>query len=240
MPVEHYFKPGDKIKSYTITKILGEGRYGIAYLAEDSTSTSYVIKQFKKQMIKASRDEIFYEQEILKSLNSPKFPKFVGTFFNEQAEGFVMEYISGRVFEDYLFRDNRKFTRLEIYNIADKLLEIINLLQAEGIVHRDIRLPNVIVNPNHELILIDFGLARFIDHLYYVKQMDYWYLGDFLLHLFYTTQPDDPSDVERPWYEELTLSPHERHFLKRLMGLEKEYDAIEDIQYDLNQLLHLL
>lgn len=44
------------------------------------------------------------------------------------------------------------------------MLDIIAILQKNNIVHRDIRPPNVILTDSNELILIDFGLARYIDN----------------------------------------------------------------------------
>ena len=36
-------------------------------------------------------------------------------------------------------------------------------------------------------LLIDFGLARYIDNEKYMKQEDYWYIGDFLIHYYFYT-----------------------------------------------------
>ena len=79
------------------------------------------------------------------------------------------EYIEGKVFEDLLVKDRYKFSKGEIYRIGSQLLELIEILHNKNIVHRDIRLPNVILKENNELALIDFGLARIADNKKYVS-----------------------------------------------------------------------
>lgn len=147
-----------------------------------------------------------------------------------------MEFKAGNVFEDLILEDGWMFSRKEIYQITYGLLDIIKYLQLHHIVHRDIRTPNVILTDANELALIDFGLARYIDDYHYDKQMDYWYLGDFILHLFYTRKQRYTNLRNRPWYHELNLTKAEKRFIKRLLGELTPYDAIEEIYYDLSQL----
>ena len=86
-----------------------------------------------------------------------------------------------------------------------------------------------------ELALIDFGLARFIDSKEHVPQIDYWYFGDFLIHLYYTNY-ESTNDEDKAWYEELDLSTNEEIFLKKLMGIEEEYDNIQQIKEQLRKI----
>ncbi|MGL5316496.1 MAG: serine/threonine protein kinase [Peptostreptococcaceae bacterium] len=232
--MDKYYKPGENILSYTIVKLIGEGRYGIVYLAQDSNSNKYIIKQLKKDMLKKTRKKLFYEEKLLSKLNSTKFPKFIGTFVDNDVEGYILEYIEGKVFEDLLY-DGYEFTKSEIYAIAEQLLDIIELLHRNNIVHRDIRLPNVILKNNNELVLIDFGLARYIDKKRHTKQIDYWFFSDFLIHLYYTTfNNESPEEEEIPWFEELDLTDVEKHFLMKLMGIDGEYNNLYEIRRDLS------
>ena len=118
--------------------------------------------------------------------------------------------------------------------MASKLLDLVEVLHNKNIVHRDVRLPNVIIRENKELALIDFGLARYINNEKYIKQEDYWYIGDFLIHLYYSSYKPD-SKEERPWYEELNLNEEEKVFLKKLMGIDKEYENIEQVRQQLEK-----
>lgn len=231
--MDKYYNPGEIISGYSIIKIIGQGRYGIVYLVENKNFERYILKQLKNNMLEETKEKLFYEQEILNKLNDSRFPKFI-SLIEEEITGYVLEYIEGIVFEDLLIRKIYNFSKKEIYNIADQLLDIIELLHKNNVVHRDIRLPNVILKKNKELVLIDFGLARYIDNKKYVREMDYWYLGDFLIHLFYTSYYEESNDEEKTWYDELNLDEHEKLFLKKLMGIEPSYIDIESIRNDLN------
>lgn len=232
--MDKYLKKNSKVKGYTIIKLIGEGRYGIAYLAVNDEGEKYVIKQLKKKMLKETREKLFYEESILSKLDDPRFPKFISKFKNKYREGYILEYIEGKVFEDLITRDRHVFSKGEIYEIATKLFDLVEILHNQDIVHRDVRLPNVIIKDNQELALIDFGLARYIDNEKYMKQEDYWYIGDFLIHLYYSSYKPSSKD-EKPWYEELDLNEDESIFLKRLMGIEESYEDIEQVREQLEK-----
>lgn len=191
-------------------------------------------------MLKQTRKNLFYEQKILRSLNNPVFPKFIEKFKDRNREGYILEYFEGKDFEELVVNDRCTFTKDDIYHIAGQLLDLIEELHNRNIVHRDIRLPNVIVKKDMKLALIDFGLARFIDNKNYRPKEDYWYLGDFLIHLYYTgyeyTNDEDTNDEDKPWYEELDLTTEEESFLKKLMGIEKGYSSIKEIREQLEKI----
>ena len=230
-----YYKENEIVNGYSILQVIGEGRYGIAYLAINDQYEKCIIKQLKKEMLEETREKLFYEERILQSLNSSNFPKFISKFKDEYREGYQLEYIEGRVFEDILTTEGYTFSKADIYKVGGQLLELIELLHHNNIVHQDIRPPNIILKANNELALIDFGLARFLDNDKYTKDIDYWFLGDFLIHLYYSTYID--SDLpDRPWFEELDLNIEEKIFLKKLMGIEGSYKNMDEIRVQLDKI----
>ncbi len=181
-------------------------------------------------MMEKSKDKLFYEEEIMKSLDDKKFPNFIEKFDYEDTKFYVIQFVQGKDFYELLSFDEYEFNRNEIYDIAEKILKIIITLQEKNIVHRDIRISNVIMNEKKDLILIDFGLSRYIDEEKYKKEIDYWYMADFLIHLYYSSYDDENLELEdKPWYEELDLKNDELIFLKRLMGMEKPYENTDEI-----------
>lgn len=188
-------------------------------------------------MMEKSKEKLFYEEEIMKSLDDKKFPKFIEKFDYDDTRWYVLEFIEGKDFYELLSFDEYEFTRDEIYDIAEKLLNIIISLQAKNIVHRDIRISNVIINEKKDLVLIDFGLARYIDDKRYTKEVDYWYMADFLIHLYYSSYNDEERSLEdKPWYEELDLNNKELTFLKKLMSIEESYENTDEIMNDLSKI----
>ncbi len=232
---DKYYEENNQIAGYTIKEMLGEGQYGIVYLAVDKDNKKYVIKQLKKKISKKNSNKLFYEEMTLKRLHHTYFPKFKANYKDDYSEGYILEYIEGEVFEDILREKGYQFKREEIYGICEELLDITEILHKHNIVHRDIRLPNVIRKENKELSLIDFGLARIMDTERYTQDIDYWYIGDFLIHLYYTTY-EKTSKLERPWYKELDLNKQEKELLLRLMGIEKIYHSIPEIKQQLNEI----
>ena len=238
------FNIGDSIKGYYIKKQLGEGRYGIAYLAQNSSKKLVTIKQLKKSMLKVSKNKVLFEPRILKELNTLNcnyFPKYIGKFKdNLNRKGYILEYIDGETFDNILYKQNRIFKKTEIYEIALKLFDIVETLENSNIVHKDIRITNVIYTTSKEIKLIDFGLARYIDNRKYKKELDYWYIADFLIHLLYSNHKDDNILLKKkvPWYDELNLNQKERDFLMCLMGINnKKYNNIYSIKNDINEIL---
>jgi serine/threonine protein kinase len=230
--IDKYYEINDIVNNYRISKILGEGRYGIVYLAVDKNNEKFIIKQLKKDMLLLTREKLFYEESILRSLDYPFFPKFISSFNDGCREGYILGYIEGSVIEDILTETSYIFTKDEIYHVCRQLLELVEILHNHNIVHRDIRPPNVIRLANNELALIDFGLARYIDNNRYTKDMDYWFIGDLIIHLFYSSYTDT-GKPDRPWFEELDLTSEEIIFYKKLMGIEGSYQNIDEIKDDL-------
>lgn len=234
--MDEYYKIQDTINGCSVLKIIGEGRYGIAYLAVNEKQEKCVIKQLKLDMLGETREKLFHEEKNLQRLDSPGFPKFISKFHDGSKEGYILEYIEGKNFEDILARDRHEFNKTEIYNTASQLLKLLKILHDANIVHRDIRPPNVILKPNNELALIDFGLSRIINNEKYVKEMDYWFTADFLIHLYYSSYKEMDTKEELPWYEELNLTADEKTFLKRLMGIDETYKNIEEIESQLEKI----
>lgn len=224
---EQYF---EKLR---ILKILGEGKFGTCYLVADEKNL-FALKLLKEKKYRKNPHKAKYEEDILKALRHEAIPRFIRKIDDESLIGFVLEYKQGITLETMIFSQGYVFTRNEIHNIGKQLIDILKYLHGEGVVHRDIRLPNVLFNDNR-IYLVDFGLARWIDNKKFKPEIDFSYLGNFLLHLYYTSFTDKPKK-SRPWYEKLKLSNKELVFLKKLMGNEKRYKNIYEVEKDFEEM----
>lgn len=222
---------GKKLGEYTIEKIVGEGRYGLCFLAKTDTGSKVIIKKFKKSLFIKDSNKNIYEAVILSKLRDERMPEFLGVINQGSFYGFVLEFKPGVTVKDMIFKNHHEFSNEEFYNIGIKLINIIKYLHKNSIVHRDIRIPNVLID-GYNVFLIDFGLARFADNNQYRYDLDYSYLGDFFLYLLYSSFQRDGGKKNVPWHKELPLQEKQKMFLKRLMGLETVYESISDIEKD--------
>ncbi len=228
------FKPSDQIDEYLIVKVIGEGQYGICYQVIQNQKP-YILKQLKKGVLKKTGAKACFEEEILKGLRHEGIPRFIKKIECENFCGFVLEFKEGDTFEDVIFINRYVFNRPEIYRVGRQLIQILKYLHAKGVVHRDIRVPNTLYD-GQKVSLVDFGLARLANNKKYRTDMDFAFLGDFLLHLYYTSF--EYQGKKGPWYEELNLTEKELLFLKRLMGIEQRFNDIAEVEYMFNKAFH--
>ncbi|TGE34347.1 protein kinase family protein [Desulfosporosinus sp. Sb-LF] len=226
------YKPSEQIANYTIEKTIGEGRFGICYQVSQDQK-SYILKQLKRGMLKKAGVKARFEEEILRSLHHESVPRFIKKIECEDFYGYVLEFKAGKTFEDIIYLDKHVFERAEIYKVGRQLVEILKYLHSKSIVHRDIRVPNTLYD-GQKVNLVDFGLARWINNEKYRADMDFAFLGDFLLHLYYSSF-ELTGFKKRPWYDELLLQPKELLLLKRLMGVDQRYTSIFDVEQDFHE-----
>jgi len=252
------FPPGRTIGGYTIHTVLGVGAFGIAYLASPAQSdTLVVVKQTKpsRRGHPKGLDLQLYEKKVLESLAHPRIPQVREHFVADGLGFLVLSYIPGATVEELLFAHKQQFSEADAVRLLRKLAGIVEHLHQRGIIHRDVRIPNVVLQDG-EPYLIDFGLARFVgdpptytDHPFAEypaeKQLkravhpasDLLALGHFLLFLLYSTYEADESMPERSWREELSLSPAVRSILEKLFHSADGYHSVTALIADLEQYL---
>lgn len=217
---------------YKIEECLGMGGYGLVIL----TQTPYVLKQLRQK----EKEKVRFQQEIklLKSIHHPQIPGFIDEFIIDGQAYYVMQFIEGENIEELLFFRKQPFTELMALQLISQLLEIIEYLHDRLIFHSDIRTPNIIINDGR-LCLIDFGLAKQLtleemEEIKVRKQDDFFDLGETLLFLLYS-QYKGKKKKNGTWLEELTLTKEVTLLLKRLLGIEEEYQHTASIREDLNR-----
>lgn len=246
--MEPTLKNGDMIKNrYKICEILGIGSYGISYLAIDlPKNKQIVVKQARK-----SKSESFYEreQEILSVLHHPNIPERIDYFHENGHIYIVMEYIDGKTFEKLIFQDGMQYDEKASFQILFEILTIVNYIHDKGIIHRDLRIPNII-DKDGEIFIIDFGLARYSDepdtenYKHIEKRLqreihvrsDFYSLGHFLLFLLYSSYIPNTRH-EKSWEEELDISNEARQIIRRMLQLDFPYDHIQELIDDVNLII---
>ncbi len=103
------------------------------------------------------------EAGILKALSHPGLPKFAGEFENDRMLCVVREYITGMPLDQVAAK--HKISEANAVGFAEALCDILIYLHSQnpGVIHRDIKPQNLIVDKNGNLRLIDFGISRVYD-----------------------------------------------------------------------------
>lgn len=184
-----------------------------------------------KRIRKKEQMRFQQEQDILQSLNTSSFPKFYDRgFINGKIPYFTMELIKGKTLEAWLFDEKQKWSEKQAFQFGLKLVELVDILHKNHIVHRDIHLPNLIVADN-QLKLIDFGLAKKWERdEAYLLADDFFGIGQILLFLLYSSYEPRNKQKEKSWQQELQLTREAETLLKKLLALEAPFYNCQQIK----------
>ncbi|MCG6793967.1 serine/threonine-protein kinase [Geobacillus sp. YHL] len=236
---------------YEIIEELGMGSYGIAYKGRDlHTKRFVVVKQARRTKGEDGRRLLQREADLLARLRHPQIPRLYDRFVERGQPHLVMEYIEGETVEDLIFKRGVTYTEQAAFQLLRDVLMVVCHLHTLGIVHRDLRIPNIIWR-NGTVFVIDFGLACRIGESVDVRdddpvekrlrrephpRSDFYALGHFTLFLLYSAY-EPTSDEEKSWEEELDLSPNARRILRKMLQLDAPYDHVDELIDDVDQLL---
>ena len=171
------------IGRYTVEGVLGQGGFGITYLGMDELHKKKVaIKEFFPQGIVTRNIE--YEDTVTVTLVGEKenydkgkerflkeaqtmamFSKDKGIvkaldFFEINNTAYiVMEYLEGVTLKQYL-RENKRIDAEDLVELLVPLIESLDEIHSQGLIHRDISPDNIMVLPDGRIKLMDFGAAR--------------------------------------------------------------------------------
>jgi eukaryotic-like serine/threonine-protein kinase len=151
---------------YELDGIVGRGGMAEVYRARDLRLDRIVaVKTLREDL---ARDQTFQarfrrEAQSAASLNHPSIVAVYDTgednTGNSHVPFIVMEFVDGRTIRD-LLRDDRRLLPERALEITDGVLRALDYSHRAGIVHRDIKPGNVMLNRQGEIKVMDFGIAR--------------------------------------------------------------------------------
>lgn len=152
---------------YKIVKILGHGGMGAVYLGEDQRlPTKWAIKEMKKEGLseeeKTEAAELFQtEARLLSELRHRNLPRIVDFFEQNEQLYLVMDFVEGQTLEQRM-KDGGPIPLKFALEMSLQIADVLDYLHSreEPIVFRDFKPGNVMLTPNDEVKLIDFGIAR--------------------------------------------------------------------------------
>lgn len=159
--------PGQRLNGdrYIIEGKLGEGGFGITYLAQKaSNGQRVVIKTLKDELLSDPdfaryRDRFRDEAVKLSVCRHPNIVQIDNYFDHGNLPCIAMEYVAGEDLWKCVVRRGI-LSETEALNYIRRAGEAVIVVHEKGLLHRDIKPPNIMVRDNQDAVLIDFGLAR--------------------------------------------------------------------------------
>ena len=168
---------------YIVGRVLGQGGFGITYLALDTQLNAKVaIKEFLPSEIATRVDgttvsvlmetrseeftygaERFQEEArtLAKFIGNPNIAGVSSYFDENDTSYFVMDYIEGISFKTYIANHGGKVSVEDTLNVMIPVLRALTAVHAEGFIHRDVTPDNIYITKDGVVKLLDFGSARY-------------------------------------------------------------------------------
>lgn len=170
---------------YCIEKVLGQGSFGITYLAKIKlsgalgnlqTNATVAVKEFfmrelnersgttvltgsNSDLYSNYRKDFIREANNLSKLNHPHIVKVLESFEENNTAYFSMEYIDGCNLNDYI-QSNGCLSECEALENLSQIIDALSCMHDNKMLHLDLKPLNIMRRTNGDLVLIDFGLSK--------------------------------------------------------------------------------
>ena len=168
---------------YRILKVLGQGGFGITYLAiQVRLDRKVAIKEFfmkdfcernettsqvtlgtagSRETVNSCRKKFLKEAKHIAKLDHPNIIRIIDVFDENSTSYYVMEYIEGGSLDNKLGTTGLSMSDATRYIL--QVAEALKYIHKKNIAHLDIKPSNIMLNGNDEIVLIDFGVSKQYD-----------------------------------------------------------------------------
>ena len=150
--------PGTRLGPYEIESPAGAGGMGEVYKARDTRLNRTVAVKVSRERFSERFER---EARAIAALNHPH----ICTLFDVGPDYLVMEFVEGETLAQRLTRLHRSGQVLpgeEVPRLFQQLCSAVAYAHKQGVLHRDLKPQNILINTHNELILTDFGLAKIL------------------------------------------------------------------------------
>ena len=148
---------------YEVQEIIGVGGMSVVYKAYDNVDDRTVaVKILKDEFLNNEEFKRRFKNEskAIALLSHENIVKVYDVNFGEKLQYIVMEYIDGITLKEYINKQNSISWNDALFFMT-QILRAVQHAHDKGIVHRDIKPQNIILLPNGNIKVTDFGIARF-------------------------------------------------------------------------------
>ena len=169
---------------YIVGRVLGQGGFGITYLAQDyqtkglvaikeylptefagRTTGTYAVQVYsgdRRENFEYGKEQFLAEAKTLAEFIGNDHIVRIYSYFEEYGTAYLaMEYIDGESLDKYMSHHDGRLSVEKANELLVPVMEALDWVHSKGIVHRDIAPDNIIVTKDGRAKLIDFGAARY-------------------------------------------------------------------------------
>jgi len=155
---------GSRLSDFEIVKQLGKGSYGTVYVVRSKLDmNTYVMKKMELNHLKESQQrECYREVSILRKVSHPNIIKYYSSFLENESLCIIMEYAElGDLYTliKHYKRHQKFFEEILLWRIAFEVLNGLEYLHSNNIIHRDIKCLNLFLSKDHHVKIGDLGVS---------------------------------------------------------------------------------
>ena len=170
--IKTYYKifkdyPLTKLSFYKFGRLIGKGAFGKVNLGLHILSGKIVaIKSFNKKKLKDenSKKKIYNEINLMKNLKHNSIVKILETIETQNYILIIMENVSGGDLLTYV-KKRTKLNEKTSKFIYKQLITSLQYIHSKKIIHRDIKLDNILIDLNNNIKLCDFGVGKIYNNI---------------------------------------------------------------------------
>jgi len=150
---------------YRILSKCGQGGMSVVYMARNERANkTWAIKEIRKdgtQNFEVVKQGLIVETDMLKRLNHPHLPSIIDVIDGDGSFLIVMDFIEGKTLKDVLSEYGAQ-PQESVIDWAKQLCDVLGYLHSRKppIIYRDMKPSNVMLKPDGNVVLFDFGTAR--------------------------------------------------------------------------------
>ncbi|KAF2732820.1 MAP kinase [Polyplosphaeria fusca] len=238
-------------------QLIGKGTFGRVYLGMNITTGELIaVKQVEvnakaagsdKDKIKELVKSLDQEIDTMQHLDNPNIVQYLGCERKEYSISIFLEYISGGSVGSCI-RKHGKFEESVVSSLTRQTLSGLSYLHQEGILHRDLKADNILLDLDGTCKISDFGISKKTDNIYgnditnsmqgsvfwmapevirsqgqgYSAKVDIWSLGCVVLEMFAGKRPWSKEEAIGAIYKlgSLNQAPPIPEDVSRVIGIE--------------------